>query len=665
MSDANTRKATTSELSGEARRNFMRALLADLRALERMLAEGLFEQGVARIGAEQELFLVDKALHPAPLALKVLDKLQDSHYTTELALFNLEINADPQPFSEKGLSQMESQLTELYGRVRKAAQELGGESVLFGILPTLAKSDLDLKNMVPKQRYMTLNRAMNEARGEAYDFSIQGLDELIVKHETVMVESCNASFQVHLQVADPSRFHHFYNVAQLVMAPVLAVGTNSPVLFGRRLWAETRIALFEQACDIRTPGSYPRDRAARVSFGNEWAKGSVVDLFKENITRFRALVGTEREQDPNERLDRGEIPELNALRLHNGTIYRWNRPCYGISENGKPHLRIELRVLPSGPTIADEVANAAFWLGLMSELTHTIEDIPSRMDFEVARANFYAVAREGIVAPVTWLDGEEVQVHALVLDRLLPLAKAGLARAGVDAGDADRYLGIVEQRVKTLQTGSRWALRSLAGMKKEGTIGERHVALVTATLARQNEGRAVSEWDKGTFDDAGKRTSQRKVSHYMGTNLFTVQADDPVELVADLMGWEAIRYVLVEDHVGRLVGLVSSRGILRAMTTPSGPSLDAPFTKPSVADVMRREVVTVTPDTLTIEAIQLMQRHKIGCLPVLQDDRVVGIITEEHLLGIAIELDLVEKRGGAYGTVSTAEAALSEGKTRD
>jgi len=210
-----------------------------------------------------------------------------------------------------------------------------------------------------------------------------------------MVEACNASFQVHLQIPEPERFAHYYNLAQLLLAPVLAAGPNSPVLFGRRLWAETRIALFEQAVDIRTPGHHLRDSIPRVSFGNQWLKGSVADIFRENVIRFRALVGTEVDEHASAVFAKGRIPELKALRLHNGTIYRWNRPCYGISENGKPHLRIELRVLPSGPTIADEVANSAFWLGLMMELTATIEDLPARIEFDDARVNLYAAAREG------------------------------------------------------------------------------------------------------------------------------------------------------------------------------------------------------------------------------------------------------------------------------
>ncbi|MDB4935855.1 MAG: hypothetical protein JWP87_2827 [Labilithrix sp.] len=648
MDDTRDHKTTTGELSGDERREFMRTLLSELRALERMLAEGMFERGVSRIGSEQEMFLVDRSFHAAPAALQVLQRLDDPHYTTELGLFNLELNADPQPFAGKGLAQMETQLNELYTKVQRISAELEIQPVLTGILPTLGKTDLSISNMVPNPRYLTLNRVMTAARGEGYDISIKGLDELVAKHDSLMFEACNASFQVHLQVAEPDRFGHAYDIAQLLLAPALAVGTNSPTLFGKRLWAETRIALFEQSCDIRTPSLHARDRAARVSFGKDWVKGSVLEIFKDNVTRFRPLVGTEHEEDANAVLDRGGIPELKALRLHNGTIYRWNRACYGISENGKPHLRIELRVLPSGPTIVDEVANAALWLGLMSELTATIEDLPARMDFDHAQANFYNAARDGLSSRFTWLDSEEVIAQPFVLERLLPLAEKGLSRAGVDDADAKKYLGIIDERVRSLRTGSRWMLRSLQSMKSRGSQGERLNALVAATIARQKTGRPVVEWERARLDELyGSRTGYNKVSQYMQTDLLTVQPDDPVELVADLMSWERIRHVPVEDASGKLVGLVTSRAVLRhfaSMAKARESSLGSKgtngqhATSVAVADIMRRELLTVTPDTLTVDAIALMRRQRVGCLPVVQDGHIVAMITEEDFMGIAAEL---------------------------
>ncbi|MDQ3031125.1 MAG: CBS domain-containing protein [Myxococcota bacterium] len=640
------KKVGEGELEGEARRQFTRALLTDLRALERMLREGLFETGIARIGAEQELFLIDREYQPAPGALRVMERAQDPHFTTELGLFNLEINADPQPFAGDGLSKMEAQLVELYEKLRVSMDELDMLPVLIGILPTIRKNDLGLENMVPSPRYLALNRAMTAARGDAYDFAIKGIDELIVKHDSVMVEACNASFQVHLQV-DPKDFARMYNIAQAVTAPVLSVACNSPILFGRRLWAETRIALFEQAVDTRHRGHHLRDSSARVNFGKRWVRDSILEIYKEDVARFRTLVGTDLDENAMEALDRGVIPQLKALRLHNGTVYRWNRACYGIGPNGRPHLRVELRVLPSGPTIQDEMANAAFWLGLMSEMGASSEDITQRMEFDHAQANLYAAARDGLNARLTWLDGEEVLAQPLVLDRLLPMASAGLARAGVDEADAARYLGIIEQRARTMRTGSRWIAQSLGEMKDRGSHGEKLTAIVAATVARQKTGRAVHEWERARLDEIGNaKTSYHRVSQYMTTDIFTVQSDDAVELVADLMGWERIRHVPVEDGKGIFLGLVTYRAVLRYFNElgKSGvPSAEASSTP--VSDIMRRDVITVTPDTPTLEAIRLMKRYRIGCLPVVQDGHLVAILTEEDFMGIAAEL-LEEKLGG-------------------
>jgi CBS domain-containing protein len=505
--------------------------------------------------------------------------------------------------------------------------------VLAGILPTITTSDLDLRNMVPNPRYMTLNRVMNEARGQAYTFSIKGIDELVVRHDSVMVEACNASFQVHLQLAEPERFAHHYNLAQLLLAPVLASGTNSSVLFGRRLWAETRIALFEQAVDIRTPGLHLRDAQGRVSFGTRWLDGQVSDLFKDNVSRFRLLVGADPGEDSLAVLGRGGIPELKALRLHNGTIYRWNRPCYGISENGKPHLRIELRVLPSGPTIADEVASAALWLGLMSELGPTLDDLPARLDVGHARANLYAAARDGLGARLTWLDGEELLAQPLLLDRLLPLAQAGLDRAGVTRADSTHYLGIVEARVRSLRTGARWMTRSWTAMQDRAT------ALVAAMIARQKTGLVVSEWEGAQLtENDSARTGHHRVGQHMTTDLVTLRPDDPVELAAELMSWRRIRHLPVEDEAGRLVGLVSLRGVQRHLAEQAGHPQAAGAPSTPVSDVMKKSLITVTPEAPVLMAIHLMRRNRIGCLPVKQGDHLVAILTEEDLVGFAEEV---------------------------
>lgn len=615
-----------------AERRFVRAVLRDLRALERMLAERRFEQGVRRIGAEQEMFLTDRSYQPAPAALKMLERLKDPHFTTELGAFQLEMNAEPQRYGGDGFARLEAQMSALMQKTWSTASELGLHAVLTGILPTLRKTDLGTDNMVQSPRYLTMSKKVADLRRGDFEFSIVGLDELVLSHDSVMVEACNSSFQVHLQV-DADDFARQYNLAQVLAGPLMAISCNSPLLFNKRLWAETRIALFQQSVDTRSKTQHMRNTAARVTFGTRFLEKSVTEIFREDIARFRTLVGGDLEEDPMAVLDAGGVPELKALRLHNGTIYRWNRACYGVTD-GKPHLRIENRVMPSGPSVVDEVANAAFWCGAMSELAARHEDVTRRIDFDHAVGNFYTGAREGYVAPMYWLDGVELSAAKLVLDELLPAAEAGLRRQQVDEADIKKYLGIVDARIRTGKTGSRWMTGSLHRMKDEGSAGQRATALVAATISRQQSGKPVSEWEQARLWEGGtapKHTYQR-VEQFMTTDLLTVEADDAVDLVAHIMSSEKARYVLVEDKDHRLVGLVSNRAMLRWLAAGNSGK-DA-----SVGELMKRDVMTVEPRTPTLEAIHLMRRDRIGCLPVLQDGRLVGVLTEENFLKIAGDL---------------------------
>jgi CBS domain-containing protein/gamma-glutamylcysteine synthetase len=624
-------KDVDGRLEGERQREFMSAILADVRALERMIAEDRFEKGIRRIGAEQEMFLIDETWQPTRGVLKLLEALKDGHYTTELGQFQIEANCDAQVFGTDGIAKMHGQLDALVDGARVAAKQLGMGVVLMGILPTMRKNDLGLDNMVPSSRYMQLNKIITGMRGGKFQFSIKGLDELIIDHDSVMLEACNSSFQIHLQVT-PAEFPRFYNIAQLLAAPIMAVSANSPIVFGKRLWAETRIALFRQAVDTRTQKTHHREMEARVSFGTKWVKQSVVEIFREDIARFRALVGTDLDENPMAVLDRGGIPQLKALRLHNGTIYRWNRACYGITD-GKPHLRIENRVIPAGPSTLDEMANAAFWCGMMVELGAREDDITRRIDFDQAASNFYTAAREGVGSSFTWLDHEDISARELVLDKLLPIAEAGLKRQGIADDDVKKYLSVVDERVRTGRTGARWQLSSWNSLRDRSTPSERANALVAATAMRQQTGRPVSEWERARLDEAN--TSKGNYAHvedYMTTDLFTVQADDPIEMVANLMIWERIRHVPVEDSEHRLIGLVTYRAVMR-FTLAGGSTLKTP-----ISEIMKRELQTVTPETETLEALRTMRRLRVGCLPVLQEDRLVGIITEEDFMEIASKM---------------------------
>lgn len=628
-------------IGGEQLRLFMRNLLDDLRALEKMVAEGWIESGVRRVGAEQEMFLVDEGWRPAPLAIEVLEKLQNPRFTTELARFNLETNLDPLAFGGGCLSTMEERLVESVAMAREAAASCGADVVLCGILPTLRKSDLGLENMAPVPRYFALNKAMNRLRGGAYDFQIKGIDELIVKHDSVMLESCNTSFQVHFQVG-AEEFAKLYNIAQAVAGPVLSASTNSPLLFGRRLWRETRIALFQQAVDTRASSHHLRERQPRVSFGRDWVRESVTELFQDDIARFKILIGGDLDEDPFAELRAGRPPKLKALRLHNGTVYRWNRPCYGITE-GKAHLRIENRYLPAGPTIPDEVANAALWFGLVCALAQEVEDVTDLMAFEDAHANFTAAARNGLGSELVWLEGEEVPAQELLLEELLPKARSGLVSSGIDEKDATRYLDIIEERVRTKQTGAHWFLLSLASMKHKGTDAERMSALTASTAAQQKTGLPVSRWALATLQESGGwEYHYVKVEQFMTTDLFTVHEDEPIDLVASLMDWERIRHVPVEDNDHHLVGLVSYRSLIHLLAAGAFSRRDEPI---PVSEVMKRDLVTVEPETTTLEAIVLMKSKNIGSLPVIKDGRLIGIVTERDFMDIARELLEQKLRG--------------------
>jgi CBS domain-containing protein/gamma-glutamylcysteine synthetase len=614
---------------------FMRHLLRDVHALERMLDMGMFESDLRRIGAEQELFLVGRDWQPAAVSLKVLEELKDPHFTTELAQFNLEFNLDPVVFGDDCLRRMERQLSDHLGKVREAAAAVGCEVVLTGILPSIKKSDLGIENMTPRPRYFALNDAMCRLRGSDYEFNIRGIDELFIRHDSVMLEACNTSFQLHFQVA-PEEFALLYNVAQLMSAPLLAGATNSPLLFGRRLWRETRIAVFQQAVDTRRATPYLRESKGRVSFGNRWVENSILEIFKEDIARYRLILRTDVDEDPFELIERGLPPELPALCLHNSTIYRWNRPCYGISD-GRPHLRIENRVLPAGPTVVDSMANAAFFFGLLAGFSARYGDPRGKIDFGDARSNFLAAARLGLGAQFNWLDGRTVPARDLICGELIPLAREGLRSRNVRAEDVDRYLDVLEERVTSERTGSEWMLRSLAGMKERGSLSERLAALTAGIVTRQKRGLPVRQWEPAVLDEAGGwRPNYMRVEQFMHTDLVTVSESDTIDLAANLMDWERIRHLPVEDGSHRLVGLISYRSILRHYGRQDRPREAEEAAR--VTEIMRADPVTVTPQTTTAAAIRIMRTHQIGCLPVVEQGRLIGMVTERDFLEIAGDL---------------------------
>jgi CBS domain-containing protein len=623
---------------GNQLQDFTKHLLRDVYAFEYMLENDWFESGIARIGAEQEMFLVDnKTYKPATINMEVLKKMKNCEWvTTELAKFNLETNLTPREFKGDCLRQMEMENLDYLNKIRDKLKPMDASLILTGILPTLTKMDLEMHNLTPNPRYVALMEAINrQLIGSFYELRLMGIDEILVKHQSPLLEACNTSFQVHLQVS-PADFVKYYNIAQTLAAPVLAIAANSPIVFGKRLWHETRIALFQQALDIRTTHDHMRERSPRVSFGTGWLDKSIMEIYREDIARFRVLLGADIEEDSIELIRQGKVPKLKALQVHNSTVYRWNRPCYGISPNGQPHLRIENRVLPSGPTVLDATANAAFWLGSMVGMAHEYKDIREQISWEDVRDNFAKSAQVGIDSTFTWFKDRKISVCDLVQKELIPIARKGLEIQNVDKADIDRYMDIIGARAELHMNGARWQLRAFTKLKKQVGRDEALSVMTAAIIKNQLKEMPVHTWElpePGDLDEY--RPSKLKVEEFMVTDLFTVQKDDLIDLVAELMDWRRIRYMPVEDSKGQLSGLITSRILLRHFTRFNRVNGKEAI---SVKDVMIENPLVIEPTATILEAMTMMRENRIGCLPVVKGGELVGVITEMDFLRISARL---------------------------
>lgn len=611
-------------------RAFTRAALRDVTALERMVEQGRFETSVRRLGVEQEMYLVDSDCRPAPRITELLETLRDPRFTTELARFNLEANLVPHRLEGDVFASMEAELRQTVELAERAAEPLGVRILLTGILPTLREEDLGLGNMTPEPRYRQLNNAVFKSRG-AMTVSIDGIEQYEGSYDSVVLEGANTSLQLHLQV-DPAEGARLYNLAQLITAPLLAAATNSPVLLGRRLWHETRIAVFERALDDRTASQLSRGSLTRVTFGDSWVRDSLVEVFRDNLSRFPVLLTRDLPEDSLACLERGAVPPLSALTLHNGTVWRWNRPCYGLTD-GQPHLRIECRVLPSGPTVLDEVANAALFCGLMTGLADTSGEIARRLPFADARANFLRAARDGLAAELRWLDDRRVRARELLLEELIPAARTGLAGCGIPPEQVERYLGTVEERVWSGRTGSRWLLEALAANADREPHVVSHDA-VNEMLARQHSGEPVHLWDP-ELPQTSSAQGGPTVGHIMTRGLFTVRPDDVIDLATSVMEWKHVRHVPVESESGELLGVVTARELLNVHER--WPEHGAAEPVP-VAAVMRSDFVQVAPDTPLGEAARQMLESDCGCLLVIDGGKLVGMVTERDVVRVTSRL---------------------------
>jgi gamma-glutamyl:cysteine ligase YbdK (ATP-grasp superfamily) len=453
------------KVSGEDRVKYRDKVRRSLDVFARMLREQLFEADPSQVGVEIELNLVDERGAPSMRNAAVLQAIADPAWATELGQFNMEINVPPRSLDGDGLADLEQQIRTSLNAADAQARATGSRLVMVGILPTLQERDMRQGTLSANARYRVLNDQIFAARGEDLRIAIDGAEQLVTHADSITPEAACTSVQLHVQVS-PDAFASYWNAAQAIAGVQVAVAANSPFLFGRQLWQETRITLFEQATDTRPDELKHQGVRPRVWFGERWIT-SVFDLFEENNRYFPALLPICEEEDPLAALERGTCPQLAEMTLHNGTIYRWNRPVYA-AVDGKPHLRVENRVLPAGPSVADVMANAAFYYGLVRSLAESQRPIWTQMSFAAAAENLHQAARDGMDARLYWPGLGEAPAAELVLRHLLPLASDGLARWGVNPAQADRLLGIIEQRCLTGQTGAAWQIGTAAGLEHSG-----------------------------------------------------------------------------------------------------------------------------------------------------------------------------------------------------
>ncbi len=616
-------KYQVDKIDKDSRARFAKHLLNDITALEIMLKKGMIENDITRIGAEQEFCLVNENWRPTKNATQILNVIDDPHFTNEIARYNLEINLDPEELKDRCFSVMEKKLRDFLNKAALKAGEYDTKILLAGILPTISMKELSMEFMTPSARYELLNAAIKHLRKKDFEFHIRGVDELSVHYDSVLFEACNTSFQLHLQIA-PDDFIASYNWAQAISGPVLGISANSPLLMGRELWSETRIALFQQSIDTRSSSYSLKNKLPRVTLGNKWASGSIADIYKDEIAQYELMLSTNIKKNSLEELKKGNIPKLEALNLHNGTIYRWNRPCYGTTEK-TAHIRIENRYLPSGPTVLDEMANFAFWVGLMKSRPAEFDDMANTMDFRDAKDNFIKAARNGCHSMMHWR-GKSISTRELVIKELLPLAYEGLKKCAIDKKDIEHYLNIIDKRANGM-TGATWSTGNYRQLKKKMKQDDALISLTRIIYENQQTSLPVSEWSmlKNSFEIG---TNAFLAEHLMSTQLFTVNENDLADMATSIMEWNNIHHVPVLNDDHELCGLLTWNHMVEYLKEKSD------ITGTIVGQLMVKQVISVTPHTKIETVSQLLKKYNIGCLPVVNDNNLVGIITANDIAQI-------------------------------
>jgi gamma-glutamyl:cysteine ligase YbdK (ATP-grasp superfamily) len=458
---------------------FHRHLAAETKLLGELIDKKACSERSPVAGFEIEAWLLDGDMRPAPFNERYLNSFNNPMASPELAKFNVELNTPPTPLAGNAFSRLYKDLQATWERAAQHAERLDMHLLMIGTLPTLRQDDLHLGNMSDMNRYRALNEQILQTRGKPIHLDITGREHLKIEHHDVMLEAATTSFQLHLQ-CPPAFAHHFYNASIVASAPMVALCANAPFVFGKDLWHESRIPLFEQAVASGGYRGAAQGPLRRVSFGSDFARHSLQECFIENLEHFPVLLP--------ERFD--TAPEdFQHLRLHNGTIWRWNRPLIGFDDDGTPHFRIEHRTPAAGPSVVDAIANAAFFYGLAMNLCTAMLAGDVDLPFAQARDNFYQAARYGLDGHIVWLNGQKQRLPALIKNELLPRAVLGLKSLGISHCDSEDYLGIIRQRVATQQNGSRWQREFL-----------RRNACDFATLTRryldnQRRDTPVGEWD--------------------------------------------------------------------------------------------------------------------------------------------------------------------------
>lgn len=606
--------------SKQDRKEFINHLLNDVAVFELMLKENAFESGIHRVGAEQEICLVNQNYTPAYNALEILDQLKEDHFTTELGLFNLELNLDPYELKGNCFTKLEESLTQYLEKLYLVSDKLDKtKPILTGILPTLRIKDLDFKYITPYQRYKTLNNTMREIRGDEFKLYIQGVDELKIRLNSILFEACNTSFQVHYQI-DSDNAIDAYNWSQAIAGPMLSLMTNSPLLLGKELWSETRIALFQQSIDVRTKSHLLRGQKPRVTFGDNWVKNSILEIFTDDIARYAPIVTSDFDDNSLELYNKGITPKLKALNLHNGTLYKWNRLCYGVHKN-IAHLRIENRYIPSGPSAVDEVANSMLWIGVMAAMPKEYKKIWKIMPFKEAKGNFINAARTGIDSYFLWF-GKEISAVKLAKKVLLPMAEQGLKKLGIDSDDITKYLTIIQNRVSSKKTGSKWITRNKRILLKKFSLYETKVLITKRIYENQQQNKPVHEWEDFDIQNDSLEDSRNKAYKIMTRELFVVQKNDLIKLVKKIMEWKNIHHVPVVNIKNKIIGMINSK-IIKKINFDISENQDK-----TANQLMDKNFLCVHPETHIDDLNNQMKEKNVSSSAVIYQNELIGIVTK-------------------------------------